>query len=133
MKWVGLTFDIVLSNIVTWAISWIVIALIIYIAARLVVGEEASFKASLALTLLGVLVVGFSFQMGKGFFGPLAGLIIAALLWICLTKVVFHISWLHALAISILAVVIDALLALTVTLMLRIALPVLLPTALLPF
>jgi hypothetical protein len=124
----GLTFDLLfLDRLFVWFMSWLIISTVIYLAARMAVGEEASFKASLALTFVGVLMVGLSFSLSIGILGPMISLTVAFFLWLLLTKTFFHTGWLQALGLTILAIAIGIIISLILPLILGLTLSTLPP------
>lgn len=118
-----MVFGLLLVDIfITWLMSWLIISTVIYLAARMVVGDRASFKASLSLTFIGVLVAGLSLYMSRSIFGSIIGLGVAALLWLWLTKAFFHTGWLQALGITLLAIILAIIISLISALILGLSL-----------
>jgi len=95
-----------LTAIGFWVTGWLITSLAVYLAARAVTGGEATFKAALALTSIGVLIVVIVSVFAQSYLGSMVGVIVAFLVWLCLIKFSFKTGWLGALAIAILATVI---------------------------
>jgi hypothetical protein len=91
-------------------VVWMLVSLAIYLAAKMIIGSRATFSLSLAVTLVGVILIGviwffvtlFSGLL-VGIFGVIMGLFIAFLVWIGLIKSFFITSWLAALGMAVLA------------------------------
>ena len=84
----------------------------VYLAARAVTGGEATFKAALAITSVGVLIVFLVLTLVVSFLGTTTsfsmGLLVTFFVWLSLIKISFRTGWLRALAIAILATIILA-------------------------
>ena len=90
-------------------VSWLIVSLAVFFAARVVAGSKATFGRALGLVLVGVVIIGlFSVVVSAvgSFAGPaglIVGSIIAFILWLGLIKSFFHTGWLAALGIALLA------------------------------
>jgi hypothetical protein len=79
----------------------------LWLAGRAFVGSKAKFAHAFWIVFLGTIIGAF---VGT-FFSGLAGLLIQLILWLALVSHFFDCGWLKALAISIVAVVIFAVIA----------------------
>jgi hypothetical protein len=101
----AINLDVALIQII---VSTIVIAPVLWLSGRAVVGKEkAKFTDAVWIVILGT-IVGAIF--GFLFVGVIAS-IIQLLIWLALVKHFFDCGWLKALAISIIAVLIFAIIA----------------------
>jgi hypothetical protein len=83
---------------------WLVTALAIFFAARVIAGSKATYARALGLTLLGVIIISVSSIMLEAFLGSIIGSILVFVIWLALIKSFFQTGWLGAIGISILAV-----------------------------
>jgi len=91
-----------------WVTGWLITSIAVYLAARAVTGGEATLKAALLLTSLGVAIVAVSSALAGSLLGSTIGVVAALVVWLCLIKYSFRAGWLGAFAIAILATVIVA-------------------------
>jgi hypothetical protein len=107
------TLEGLLILLIGLIILWVIISIPVYLAGKAVTGGKATFGEAMVATLLGgivyvIVLVGVTFFLGA-LIGPTAGLfavILAFIAWLGIYKSSFETSWLGALAIAILAVVI---------------------------
>ena len=88
-------------------VSTIIIAPILWLAGRALVGNKAKFSHAVWIVFLGT-VIG---AIVGAFFSGLIGGIIQLILWLALIRYFFDCGWLKALAISIVAVIIFVIVA----------------------
>lgn len=93
-------------------IIWIFVSIPVFIAAKIIVGRQASFGEALLATLAGPLVFGIILTIGYAItqrvfagLGFLA-LLVGFLAWIAVYKGVFHTGWVRAFGIAVLSVII---------------------------
>jgi hypothetical protein len=94
-------------------IIWAIVSIPVYLAGKAVTGGKATFGEAMVATLLGLIVyavvlVGISFLLGA-LIGPGAGVIaviLALIAWLGVYKSSFETSWLGALGIAIMSVII---------------------------
>ncbi|NIR87413.1 hypothetical protein GWO13_07550 [Candidatus Bathyarchaeota archaeon] len=92
-----------LGQLLKFIIGLIILTIVFYIAGRVVVGEKrALFSDAFVISLLGTVVD----NIVTLFMPPLIGLILSLLIWLLLIKHYYETSWLGALAVAILAVII---------------------------
>jgi len=101
-----------LTMVGSWVMLWLITSIAVYLAARAVTGGEATFKAALAITSVGVLIVFLVLTLVVSFLGTTTsfsmGLLVTFFVWLSLIKISFRTGWLRALAIAILATIILA-------------------------
>ncbi len=85
-------------------IGWVVSALTLFFAGRIVSGKKASLAEAFVIALVGPVLVGITSFIVTFIFGPIVSLIIAFLVWLWTVKSVFGIGWGAAFLISILAI-----------------------------
>lgn len=90
-----------LAELVSFLVSLVALAFVLYIAGKMVVGKRATFGKALAIAFLGT-VIGFLISL----FIPLIGWLIALLVWLYLIKSYYSTGWLSAFGIAILAVIV---------------------------
>jgi hypothetical protein len=99
---VAINLDVVLVNLV---VSAVVISPILWLSGRALVGKEkAKFADALWIAILGA-IIGMVFGY---FFVGIVAAIIQLIIWLALVKHFFDCGWLMALAISVVAVIIFA-------------------------
>ena len=94
----------IVSFFILTVIVWFVTSLIVFIAARVVAGSEATYGKALGLILVGVILISIFSIMLLPFLGSIIGPIIVFIVWLALTKFLFHTGWLEAFGITILAI-----------------------------
>jgi len=85
-------------------VGWVVSALALFFAGRIVSGKKASLAEAFAIALVGPILVGITRFIIAFIFGPIVSLIIALLVWLWTVKSVFGVGWGAAFLISILAI-----------------------------
>ncbi|RLI05472.1 hypothetical protein DRO26_02140, partial [Candidatus Bathyarchaeota archaeon] len=65
-------------------ISWIIVSVAVFLAARIVVGKRVSFVSALGLVLIGVVSVHFFSIFTTTLFGSFLGSILTFLVWLWL-------------------------------------------------
>ena len=108
-----LTLTNVLFTIISFIILWIVVSIPVWLAAKVLTGDRASFGEALLATLAGPIVfyivtflVGFFLGAVIGTGAFVIGWILALIAWIWVYKASFETGWLKAILIAILAWVI---------------------------
>ncbi|RLI29289.1 hypothetical protein DRO53_02490 [Candidatus Bathyarchaeota archaeon] len=104
MPFTGFLWTLTVS-LLAFLFVWIITALAIFMAGRIVAGPEATFPKALALILVGGVIIGLFSYMAPLILGPL-GWILAFLLWVWLIKSFFGVGWLGGFLIAILASII---------------------------
>lgn len=96
-------------------ILWIIVSIPVYIAGKIVTSGESSLGDAMIATLFGPIVYAITLFVVDYFLGPLIGsgayvlaLIFAFIAWVWIFKASFKTTWLGALAIAILAVLVFA-------------------------
>ncbi len=96
-------------------ILWIIVSIPVYIAGKIVTSGESSLGDAMIATLFGPIVYAITLFVVDYFLGPLIGsgayvlaLIFAFIAWVWVFKASFKTTWLGALAIAILAVLVFA-------------------------
>jgi len=98
----AINLDALVVNII---VNTIIIAPVIWLAGKALVGAKAKFTDAIWIVILGTVVgtfLGFVFE--RGFIASIVQLI----LWLAIVKHFFDCGWLKALVVSILAVIIFA-------------------------
>ena len=105
MDWLSLLIQIVVSVIVLAPVLWIV--------GRLLVGKDkAKFTDAILIVVLGVVVGAIaSYFLSYLDFGWLIGAIVSLIIWLGLIKHFFDCGWLKALAIGIVVVIVYIIIA----------------------
>jgi len=85
-------------------IVWLVTALAIFFAGRIVAGRKATYGKALGLILVGVIIISIFSLVSTTLFGSIIGPILVFIVWLALIKSFFHTGWMGALGIAILAV-----------------------------
>ncbi len=95
-----------LFQIIRFVVGLLVLTVVFYIAGIIVVGRErALFSDAFVIALLGVIARGiFSFLLPSFSF---IGLILSLLVWLVLIKHYYETGWLGAIAVGILAVIVE--------------------------
>ena len=93
------------SVLASVAASWLIVSLAVFLAGRLVAGSRATFLKSLALILVGVLIVSLTYVVASVGLTPTIGGALAFIVWLFLIKIFFEVGWLSAFLIAILAAI----------------------------
>ncbi len=93
----------IIVGLLSIIVGWIVAALSLFFAGRVVSGKEASFGEALLIALVGPIIVGIVGSISTFLLGPIIGLLLSLLIWLWVIKSVFGIGWGSAFVISILA------------------------------
>jgi hypothetical protein len=120
----------ILVLLVALIILWVIISIPVYLAGKAVTGGKATFGEAMVATLLGgivyvIVLAGVSFFLGA-LIGPAAyvfAVILAFIAWLGVYKSSFETSWLGALAIAILAVIIVFILNVVLAALFGVAVP----------
>ena len=96
MEWFNLLFPLL--------IGWVVSALALFFAGRIVSGKKASLSEAFVIALVGPILVGITRFIIAFIFGPIISLIIALLVWLWAVKSIFGVGWGATFLISILAI-----------------------------
>lgn len=83
---------------------WLVTALAVFFAARVVAGSRATYARALALTLIGVVTISLFSLILTVLLGSLVGSILVFAIWLALIKSFFQTGWLGAFGIAVLAI-----------------------------
>ncbi len=107
------SFGSIVLTIIGLLILWVIVSIPVYIAAKLVVGNKASFGRAMLATLVGpiifIIVLALGSLVSSNILGgslEIIAIILAFLAWIWVFKAVFNTGWLHALGIAILSVIV---------------------------
>jgi hypothetical protein len=93
----------VLVGLLSIIVGWIVSALSLFLAGRVISGKEASLGEALLIALVGPIIVGITGSVTTLLVGPVIGLLVSLLIWLWVIKSVFGVGWGSAFLISILA------------------------------
>jgi len=96
MEWFKLLFPLL--------VGWVVSALALFFAGRIVSGKKASLSEAFLIALVGPVLVGITTFIAAFIFGPIVSLITALLVWLWTVKSIFGVGWGAAFLISILAI-----------------------------
>jgi len=96
----GLAFAVLVAGLLSILINLFLTGLVIYAAARLVLGRRVSLGRSILIGLVGI-VVGTVVAVAI----PFLGWLLALILWLFLIKEGFETTWISSLMIAILALV----------------------------
>ncbi|MFQ5710810.1 MAG: hypothetical protein ACE5GD_03420 [Candidatus Geothermarchaeales archaeon] len=107
--------------IIPLLMGWVISALALYLAGRIVAGSKASFWEALLITLVGPILVAVFGSLAFFIFGPFIGLLVTFLAWIWVVKSIFGVGWFSSLLISILTLFTFVLVILLVSFLLGIA------------
>ena len=95
-----------LFQIIRFVVSLFVLTVVFYIAGIIVVGrEQALFSDAFVIALLGVIARGIISFLLPLF--PFIGLILSLLVWLVLIRHYYETGWLGAIAVGILAVIVE--------------------------
>ncbi len=99
--------------IVTLVALWIIVSIPVYVSAKIITNGKAKFVQAMGATFLGPLVYalvlfGITFALGTivGVTATIPAVLLALLAWLGVFKSSFQTSWLAALGIAVLAVVV---------------------------
>ena len=113
----NLTLSSLIILIIGLIIFWIIVSIPVYIAGKIVTGGRSSLGNAMAATLLGPIVYIIVLFAVDFFLGAIIGssayiwaFILAFIAWLGIYKSSFNTSWLGALAIAIIAVIVFAIL-----------------------
>ncbi len=126
--------DITIFGIIIFIIGllilWIIVSIPVYLAGKMVTAGESSLADAMVATLFGPIVYAITLFVVDFFLGALIGpaayiwaLIIAFIAWVGVFKASFGTSWLGALAIAILAILVFAALSLLFGILLGVMIP----------
>ncbi len=125
-----LTVVNVLVFIVGLVILWILVAIPVYIAGKVVTGGESTLGDAMVATLFGPIVYVLVLFAAGALIGTLLGseayiwaLAVAFVAWVGIFKASFHTSWLGGLAIAILAILVFAVISIIFGTLLGVMIP----------
>ena len=114
---VSLSGDALIASVVSFLVTLLAMAFVLYVAGRMVVGEKATFGSAITIALVGS-IVAFILNLLL----PILGGVIALLAWWYLIKSQFDTGWLAAFAIGILAVIVSVIVSIVVSIIFGISL-----------
>ncbi len=89
------------ASLIGFFVSLLMVAFVLYIAGRIVVGSRATFGKAFTIAFLGV-IIGFLISA----IVPFLGWLLAFLVWLYLIKTYFRTGWFAAFGIAIVAVIV---------------------------
>ena len=111
-------------------ILWVIVSIPVYIAGKIVTSGESTLGDAMVATLFGPIVYALTLFAVDYFLGTLIGggayiwaLVLAFIAWVWIFKASFKTTWLGALAIAILAILVFAVLSLIFGALLGIVVP----------
>lgn len=125
-----LTLVDLLLIIVGLIILWVIVSIPVYIGGKIVTSGESTLGDAMVATLFGPIVYAVTLFLVDFFIGSLVGggayvgaLVLAFIAWVWVFKASFKTTWLGALAIAILAILVFAVLSLLFGALLGIMVP----------
>ena len=112
-------------------ILWVIVSIPVYVAAKALIGSQATLGSAMLATLLGPIVYYIVFLFSSvilgltfGFTSTLLAAIFAFIAWLWVYKSVFHTGWIKAFGITILAIIVLFLIMIILPMFVSVIMPV---------
>jgi hypothetical protein len=130
LNWGSIDIGGLLLIVLGLIILWVIVSIPVYIAGKIVTAGESTLSDAMIATLFGPIVYAITLFLVDLFLGPVVGsgsyvaaLVLAFIAWVWVFKSSFKTTWLGALAIAILAILVFAALSIIFGALLGIVVP----------